>query len=183
MDARNPAGVKPAATIQPFRPGDTVIVNVKIREGDRERIQAFQGNVIAGSYSQGDSPAPGVTFTVRRVSYGVGVERIFPVCSPMIESVEVVRKGKVRRARLYYMRGLTGRAARIKERRGQLQDTGAEAAQAVPAEAEPVPSEPAAAGEAAIQPAQPGAAASATLGATVPAVQPAGESKPATPGA
>jgi large subunit ribosomal protein L19 len=120
MDARKLTVVRPAATIESFRPGDTVTVNVKIKEGDRERVQAFQGNVISGAYNVGDQPAPGANFIVRRISYGVGVERIFPVCSPMIESVKVVRKGDVRRARLYYLRGLTGRAARIKERRSLL---------------------------------------------------------------
>ncbi len=136
MDARNPTGVKPSPAIESFRPGDTVTVNVKIREGERERIQAFRGDVLIGRYNRGDTPAPGATFVVRRISYGVGVERIFPYCSPMIESVKLVRKGKVRRARLYYLRGLTGRAARIKERRGLLQAAGAEAA-ATPAEVQP----------------------------------------------
>ncbi|MSQ08688.1 MAG: 50S ribosomal protein L19 [Dehalococcoidia bacterium] len=117
MDARELIAIKPASTIDAFRPGDTVIVNVKIREGERERLQAFQGAVIIGSYTKESNPAPGVTFTVRRVSYGIGVERIFPVCSPMIESVKVTRKGNVRRARLVYLRGLTGKAARIKEQR------------------------------------------------------------------
>lgn len=135
MDARSLVAAKPVDAIEPFRPGDTVVVNVKIKEGDRERVQAFQGNVIIGGYRKGDQPAPGAMFTVRRVSYGVGVERIFPICSPLIDSVKVVRKGKVRRARLLYLRGLTGRAARIKERRAAL--GAAEAAAGEPA-AEPV---------------------------------------------
>ena len=117
MDARDILQIKPADTIDEFRPGDTVIVNVRIREGNRERVQAYQGNVIIGAHRKDRVPQPGSTFTVRRVSYGVGVERIFPLCSPMIESVKVTRRGKVRRARLYYLRGLTGRKARIKERR------------------------------------------------------------------
>ena len=117
MDARDILQIKPADTIDEFRPGDTVIVNVRIREGNRERVQAYQGNVIIGAHRKDRVPQPGATFTVRRVSYGVGVERIFPLCSPMIESVKVTRRGKVRRARLYYLRGLTGRKARIKERR------------------------------------------------------------------
>jgi large subunit ribosomal protein L19 len=98
--------------IPTFRPGDTVKVNVKVVEGNRERIQAFEGVVI-------DRKSGGVreTFTVRRVSYGVGVERTFPVHSPRIEKIEVLRRGIVRRAKLYYLRSLTGKAARIKERR------------------------------------------------------------------
>lgn len=135
MDARSLVPAMPVEAIEPFRPGDTVVVNVKIKEGDRERVQAFQGNVIIGAYRKGDQPAPGAMFTVRRVSYGVGVERIFPICSPLIDSVKVVRKGKVRRARLLYLRGLTGRAARIKESRAAL---GAAEAAAGEPEAQPV---------------------------------------------
>ena len=103
--------------IDQFQPGDTVTVNVRIREGDRARTQGFQGNVISGSYRKDQPPAPGATFTVRRVSYGIGVERAFPYSSPAIESVKVTRRGKVRRSRLYYLRGLTGRRARIREDR------------------------------------------------------------------
>ncbi len=96
-----------------FRPGDTVRVHVKVVEGNRERVQAYEGVVIARA-------GKGVRelFTVRRISYGVGVERKFPVHSPRIERIEVVRRGIVRRAKLYYLRNLTGKAARIKERRG-----------------------------------------------------------------
>jgi large subunit ribosomal protein L19 len=94
-----------------FRPGDTVRIHVRLKEaeGDKERIQPFEGVVISkrGHLS-------GASFTVRRVSFGVGVERIFPINSPMISSVEIVRQGRVRRARLYYLRGLKGKAARIK---------------------------------------------------------------------
>ncbi len=91
--------------------GDTVKVSVKIKEGARERTQIFEGVVIAKKHG-GISE----TFTVRRVSYGVGVERVFPINSPRVENVEIVRKGKVRRAKLYYLRGRTGRAAKVKER-------------------------------------------------------------------
>ena len=98
--------------IPAFRPGDTVRVQVKVVEGTRERLQAFEGLVIARS---GGSSRE--TFTVRRISYGVGVERTFPVHSPRVEKIEVVRRGVVRRAKLYYLRKLTGKAARIKEKR------------------------------------------------------------------
>ena len=100
------------ADIPAFRPGDTVKVQVKVVEGTRERLQAFEGLVIARS---GGSSRE--TFTVRRISYGVGVERTFPVHSPRVEKIEVVRRGVVRRAKLFYLRDLTGKAARIKEKR------------------------------------------------------------------
>jgi large subunit ribosomal protein L19 len=98
--------------IPDFRPGDTVKVHVKVVEGTRERIQVFEGVVI-------DRKSGGVreNFTVRRVSYGIGVERTFPVHSPRVEKIDVVRRGIVRRAKLYYLRNLTGKRARIKERR------------------------------------------------------------------
>ncbi|MGO1923912.1 MAG: 50S ribosomal protein L19 [Jeotgalicoccus sp.] len=95
-----------------FRPGDTVKVHVRIVEGERERIQLFEGVVIkrqGGGISE--------TFTVRKISYGVGVERTFPVHTPKIEKIDVVRRGRVRRAKLYYLRDLRGKAARIKELR------------------------------------------------------------------
>ncbi len=95
-----------------FSPGDTVKVHVKIKEGEKERIQVFQGVVI--SKRRGSTNA---TFTVRKISYGVGVERIFPLHSPIIDRIEVVTKGRVRRAKIYYLRKLRGKAARIKERR------------------------------------------------------------------
>ena len=117
MDAHALLPAKPRDTIDEFRPGDTARVNVMIREGERERIQAFQGTILRGSHRKDHTPRSGYTFTVRRVSYGVGVERTFLLNSPLIDSVEVTRKGKVRRARLYYLRGLTGKKARIKERR------------------------------------------------------------------
>ena len=96
--------------LPPFRPGDTLRVHVKIKEGDKERIQVFEGTVIrqrrGGSHS---------TFTVRKVSFGQGVERIFPLHSPMIDKIDVVRHAKVRRAKLYYLRKLKGKAARMRE--------------------------------------------------------------------
>ncbi len=95
-----------------FRPGDTLKVNVKVVEGNRSRVQVFQGVVIA---RQGDGVRE--TFTVRKVSFGVGVERTFPVHSPTLESVEVVTRGDVRRAKLYYLRNLRGKKAKIKEKR------------------------------------------------------------------
>jgi large subunit ribosomal protein L19 len=95
-----------------FEPGDTVKVHVKIKEGDKERIQVFQGIVI--SKRKGNVNA---TFTVRKVSYGVGVERVFPTHSPIIDKIEIVTKGRVRRAKIYYLRKLRGKAARIREKR------------------------------------------------------------------
>lgn len=93
-----------------FRPGDTVRVHVKIKEGDKFRIQVFEGVVIAQKNNGISS-----TFTVRKVSFGYGIERIFPLHSPIIEKLEIVKSGKVRRARLYYLRGRRGKAARLKE--------------------------------------------------------------------
>lgn len=107
MDRENMRG-----DIPPFRAGDTVKVHVKIREGDKERIQVFEGVVIR--HHKG---LMGATFTVRKVSYGVGVERIFPMHSPQIDRVEILRRGRVRRARLYYLRKRVGKAARIREKR------------------------------------------------------------------
>ena len=98
--------------IPPFRIGDTVKVHVKIREGDKERIQIFEGLVIRSHKAK-----MGATFTVRKISYGVGVERIFPVHSPQIDKVEILRHGRIRRSRLYYLRDRVGKAARIRERR------------------------------------------------------------------
>ncbi len=92
-----------------FRAGDTVRVNVKVKEGERERIQAFEGVVIRKR-----GGATRATFTVRKMSYGVGVERVFPLHSPVIASIQLINQGAVRRARLYYLRGLKGKAARIK---------------------------------------------------------------------
>ena len=98
--------------IPAFRAGDTLRVNVRVKEGDKERIQAFEGVCIARRGS-----GVSATFTVRKISNGVGVERIFPVHSPMIAEINVVRRGSVRRAKLYYLRQLTGKATRIKERK------------------------------------------------------------------
>jgi large subunit ribosomal protein L19 len=97
--------------IEAFKPGDTVRVSAKVVEGDRERIQVFEGVVIRRNVG-----GAGANFTVRRIAHGVGVERSFNVNSPRLEKVEVVREGRVRRARLYYLRGRTGKAARIKEK-------------------------------------------------------------------
>jgi large subunit ribosomal protein L19 len=97
--------------IPPFQPGDTVRVNVKIKEGERERVQAYEGVCIARSGGGLQE-----NFTVRKISFGEGVERVFPVMSPMIESIEVKRRGVVRRAKLYYLRDRRGKSARIAER-------------------------------------------------------------------
>jgi large subunit ribosomal protein L19 len=95
-----------------FHPGDTVKVSVKIKEGNRERIQVYEGLVL-----KVQGTGIGETFTVRKVSYGIGIERTFPIHSPLVEGIEVVRRGKVRRARLFYIRGLSAKRARIKEKR------------------------------------------------------------------
>jgi len=97
--------------IPEFRPGDTVVVNVKVKEGERSRVQAYQGVCIARS-----GAGLNESFTVRKISYGEGVERVFPIYSPIIDSISVVRKGKVRRAKLYYLRDRRGKSARIAER-------------------------------------------------------------------
>jgi len=94
-----------------FRPGDTIRVHVKIREGEKERLQAFEGVVIARKNS-----GMGETITVRKISFGQGVERIFPVNAPVIDHIDFIRTGRVRRAKLYYLRGLRGKAARLRER-------------------------------------------------------------------
>lgn len=101
-----------ARAVPDFAPGDTLTVNVKVVEGGRERVQAYEGVCIARSNRGVNS-----SFTVRKISYGEGVERIFPLYSPRIESIVVVRRGDVRRAKLYYLRGRTGKAARITEKR------------------------------------------------------------------
>ena len=108
--------------IPAFRAGDTVRVNVRVKEGDKERLQAFEGVCIARRGSGVNE-----TFTVRKVSNGVGVERIFPVHSPMIGSLSVVRRGRVRRAKLYYLRNLTGKATRIRETKTRTATTRGEA--------------------------------------------------------
>ena len=113
MDVRSVIDVEPNTNIAEFRPGDTVKVYYRVREGEKERIQVFQGVVIRKHGGSG----LGATFTVRKISYSVGVERTFPVHSPNIQDLEVARRGRVRRARLYYLRQRTGKAARIPERK------------------------------------------------------------------
>jgi large subunit ribosomal protein L19 len=115
------------ATLPEFRPGDSIKVWAKIREGEKTRLQAFEG-VCIRRVSKGSRS----TFTVRKISYGVGVERIFPDNSPNIDKIEVIQRGRVHQARLYYLRDLSGKAARIKEREG----TNEEVATAAPAEGE-----------------------------------------------
>ncbi|MDJ0686142.1 MAG: 50S ribosomal protein L19 [Alphaproteobacteria bacterium] len=115
--------------IPDFQPGDTVRVRVKVVEGNRERVQAFEGVCIARKNAGLNS-----SFTVRKISYGEGVERIFPLYSPRLDGIELVRRGKVRRAKLYYLRGRTGKAARIAERtRGGVRGKKAKAAETAPA--------------------------------------------------
>lgn len=104
------------AELPAFRSGDTVNVHVKIREGNKERIQIFTGTVI----QRRNPNSGGETFTVRKISNGVGVERIFPTLSPNIDKIDIVRMGKVRRARLFYLRGRQGKAARVKERKPKV---------------------------------------------------------------
>lgn len=109
-------------TIPDFEPGDTVLVNVKVKEGERSRVQAYEGVCIArtgGGLNQ--------SFTVRKISYGEGVERVFPLYGPVIDSIKVVRRGKVRRAKLYYLRGLRGKSARIAEAQGRHGETNKQA--------------------------------------------------------
>ena len=112
LNAEEMAKVEAARKLPTFSPGDTIRVNVRVTEGNRTRTQAYEGVCIARS-----GGGINENFTVRKISYGEGVERVFPVFSPMIEGVEVVRRGKVRRAKLYYLRGRTGKRARIAERR------------------------------------------------------------------
>jgi len=112
LDAEEIARVTEGKEIPGFQPGDTVRVNVRVKEGNRERVQAYEGVCIARRNRGLNS-----SFTVRKISYGEGVERVFPLYSPTIESIDVVRFGKVRRAKLYYLRGRRGKSARIAERR------------------------------------------------------------------
>jgi large subunit ribosomal protein L19 len=116
--------------VPPFRSGDTLRVNVRVREGDKERIQAFEGVCIAKRGS-----GVSATFTVRKISNGIGVERIFPLHSPMIAEIIVVRRGRVRRAKLYYLRHLTGKATRIRERKAKVTVPGSETVPETGAEA------------------------------------------------
>ena len=114
----------PGAKMPDFQPGDTVVVNVKVKEGNRERVQAYEG-VCIGRSGRGINES----FTVRKISYGEGVERVFPLYSPMIDSVKVLRRGKVRRAKLYYLRDRRGKSARIAERTDNTaKDAGKESA-------------------------------------------------------
>jgi len=111
LEAEQAAKLVAARAIPEFQPGDTVIVNVKVKEGERSRVQAYEGVCIArngGGLNE--------SFTVRKISYGEGVERVFPIHSPNIDSIKVVRRGKVRRAKLYYLRDRRGKSARIAER-------------------------------------------------------------------
>lgn len=134
MDITSLIEIKPNPNIPELNPGDSVKVSVKVVEGDKERIQVFQGVVIRLKRS-GDGPV----VTVRRASYGVGVERTFPMYSPRVEKIEIVRRGKARRARLYYLRGLSTKASRIKERRVVEKETVSEQPSAVEAASVPEP--------------------------------------------
>ena len=111
LEKEQAAVVAAQRAVPEFGPGDTVIVNVKVKEGDRSRVQAYEGVCIARS-----GGGLNENFTVRKISYGEGVERVFPVHSPLIDSIKVVRRGAVRRAKLYYLRGRTGKSARIAEK-------------------------------------------------------------------
>jgi large subunit ribosomal protein L19 len=111
LEKEQVAVVAAQRAVPEFAPGDTVIVNVKVKEGERSRVQAYEGVCIARS-----GGGLNENFTVRKMSYGEGVERVFPIYSPMIDSIKVVRRGAVRRAKLYYLRGRTGKSARIAEK-------------------------------------------------------------------
>lgn len=111
LEKEQAAAVAAQRAVPEFGPGDTLIVNVKVKEGERSRVQAYEGVCIARS-----GGGLNENFTVRKMSYGEGVERVFPVYSPMIDSIKVVRRGAVRRAKLYYLRGRTGKSARIAEK-------------------------------------------------------------------
>ncbi|HLH89585.1 MAG TPA: 50S ribosomal protein L19 [Xanthobacteraceae bacterium] len=120
LEKEQVAKLSAGKNVPEFGPGDTLIVNVKVVEGERSRVQAYEG-VCIGRAGQGLNE----NFTVRKISYGEGVERVFPLHSPMIDSIKVVRRGKVRRAKLYYLRGRRGKSARI----GERQEHGAHGAQ------------------------------------------------------
>lgn len=117
LEAEQAARLSEQRPVPEFQPGDTVIVNVKVVEGERTRVQAYEGVVIARS-----GGGLNESFTVRKISYGEGVERVFPVHSPLIDSIKLVRRGKVRRAKLYYLRDRRGKAARIAERTDRTSD-------------------------------------------------------------
>ena len=129
IEAENIAKFNESKSIPEFRPGDTLRVGVKVIEGERTRVQAYEGVCIARA-----NKGMGSSFTVRKISFGEGVERVFPLYSPNIDSITVVRKGVVRRAKLYYLRGRTGKAARIAERRDNRPEKGSEAPVQAPAE-------------------------------------------------
>jgi len=118
-------------TIPDFQPGDTLVVNVKVKEGERTRVQAYEGVCIARS-----GGGLNESFTVRKISYGEGVERVFPVHGPLIDSIKVVRRGKVRRAKLYYLRDRRGKSARIVERAERTKTKGNAKSEKAPAAAE-----------------------------------------------
>ncbi|PZU11660.1 50S ribosomal protein L19 [Sphingomonas sp.] len=122
LEAEQIAALTAKRAIPEFRPGDTLKVGVKVVEGERTRVQSYEGVCIARS-----NKGMGSSFTVRKISFGEGVERVFPLYSPNIDSIDVVRKGVVRRAKLYYLRGRTGKSARIAERRDNREKAVAEA--------------------------------------------------------
>lgn len=126
LESEQAARIAGKRRIADFAPGDTVVVSVRIKEGDRSRVQAYEGVVIARSGSGLNE-----SFTVRKISYGEGVERVFPLYSPLVEGVKVLKRGKVRRAKLYYLRGRTGKAARIAEKQRTMV-TAAEAPEPAP---------------------------------------------------
>ncbi len=130
LEKEQMAKLSAGKSIPDFQPGDTLLVNVKVVEGDRARIQAYEG-VCIGRAGSGLNE----NFTVRKISYGEGVERVFPLYSPMVDSIKIVRRGKVRRAKLYYLRGRRGKAARISEKQDHRgADQAAEPAEAKAAE-------------------------------------------------
>ncbi|MBB4093885.1 50S ribosomal protein L19 [Ochrobactrum pecoris] len=131
LEAEQAAKIEEKRKLPDFQPGDTVRVQVRVTEGTRTRVQAYEGVCIARS-----GAGLNENFTVRKISYGEGVERVFPVYSPIVEGVELVRRGKVRRAKLYYLRGLTGKAARIAEKKDNRTKAEREADKAAAAKAE-----------------------------------------------
>ena len=131
LEAEQAAKIAEKRTLPDFKPGDTVRVQVRVTEGTRTRVQAYECVCIARS-----GAGINENFTVRKISYGEGVERVFPVYSPIVEGVELVRSGKVRRAKLYYLRGLTGKAARIAEKKDNRTKAEREADKAAAAKAE-----------------------------------------------
>ena len=124
LEAETVAALSEGKKIPDFRPGDTLRVGVKVVEGDRARVQMYEGVCIARSNKGVNS-----NFTVRKISFGEGVERVFPLYSPVVDSIEVVRRGAVRRAKLYYLRGRRGKSARIAERRDNRPEKGAESSE------------------------------------------------------